>query len=378
LKRYPYYWLGYSYADDYNNCNFDGNAGQQNQPPVIWDAACEVREEKLVVWLIFIISAVVIVLAAIQLARSGDVIAIRTGLGGMFVGLVLLAAATSLPELLTSFVAIREGSPNLAVGNLLGSNMVNMFMLVILDLIFYRQRILRSSLLKHALSGSLAVLMIGLAIFFMLGKLEWQIGWVGVDSLVIILVYLGSIWLIQNDQSLSRKEARETKEDLPADTPPMWKALVGLSIAIVLLIGATPFLVSSSEEIARITGLGTTFIGTTLVAFVTSLPELVTTLAAARIGATAMAIGNLFGSNMFNIFVLGLSDLFYTKGRMIPAIDPAFLLVATLGLVMTSLALIGNLARIKRRILFIDLDALFLTVIYFGGLYFLYLQGINR
>jgi cation:H+ antiporter len=177
-------------------------------------------------WIIFLISSAVIVLAAIQLAKSGDVIAIRTGLGGMFIGLVLLATATSLPELLTSFVAIREGSPNLAVGNLLGSNMVNMFMLVILDLIFYRQRILRSSLLKHALSGSLAVLLIAMAIFFMIGKLEWQIGWVGVDSLVIILVYLGSIWLIQNDQSLSRKEAREPQEDLPADTPPMWKALV--------------------------------------------------------------------------------------------------------------------------------------------------------
>jgi cation:H+ antiporter len=329
-------------------------------------------------WIIFLISSGVIVFAAIQLAKSGDVIAIRTGLGGMFIGLVLLAAATSLPELLTSFVAIRDGSPNLAVGNLLGSNMVNMFMLVILDLIFYRQRILRGSLLKHALSGSLAVLMIGLAIFFMMSKLEWQIGWVGVDSLVIILVYLGSIWLIQNDQSLSRKEAREPQVDLPANTPPIWKALVGLLIAIGLLAVATPYLVSSSKEIARITGLGTTFIGTTLVAFVTSLPELVTTLAAARIGATAMAIGNLFGSNMFNIFVLGLSDLFYTKGRMMPAIDPAFLLVATLGLVMTSLALIGNLARIKRRILFIELDALFLTIIYFGGLYFLYLQGINR
>ncbi len=259
-----------------------------------------------------------------------------------------------------------------------GSNMVNMFMLVILDLIFYRQRILRSSLLKHALSGSLAVLMIGMAIFFMMGNLEWQIGWVGVDSLVIILVYLGSNWLIQNDQSLNRKEAREPQEDLPANTPPMWKALLGLLIAIVLLVVATPYLVSSSKEIARITGLGTTFIGTTLVAFVTSLPELVTTLAAARIGATAMAIGNLFGSNMFNIFVLGLSDLFYTKGRIMPAIDPAFLLVATLGLVMTSLALIGNLARIKRRILFIELDALFLTIIYFGGLYFLYQQGINK
>jgi cation:H+ antiporter len=329
-------------------------------------------------WFIFLISSAIIVFAAIQLAKSGDVIAIRTGLGGMFIGLVLLAAATSLPELLTSFVAIREGYPNLAAGNLLGSNMMNMFLLVVLDLIFYRQRILRSSLFRHALSGSLAVLMSGVVIFTMLANLDLKVGWVGAESILIVLVYLGSIWLIQTDLSLSRKEAQEEKANIPVDTPPLWKAISLFIIATGLLILATPYLVTSSEEIARITGLGTTFIGTTLVAFVTSLPELVTTVAAARMGATDMAIGNLFGSNMFNLFILGISDLFYTQGRLLPAIDPSFIFVATLGLIMTSMALIGNLARLKRRFLFIELDALLLTIIYFGGLFFLYQQGINR
>jgi cation:H+ antiporter len=241
-------------------------------------------------WFIFLISSAIIVFAAIQLAKSGDVIAIRTGLGGMFIGLVLLAAATSLPELLTSFVAIREGYPNLAAGNLLGSNMMNMFLLVVLDLIFYRQRILRSSLFRHALSGSLAVLMSGVVIFTMLANLDLKVGWVGAESILIVLVYLGSIWLIQTDLSLSRKEAQEEKANIPVDTPPLWKAISLFIIATGLLILATPYLVTSSEEIARITGLGTTFIGTTLVAFVTSLPELVTTVAAARMGATDMAV----------------------------------------------------------------------------------------
>ena len=109
-------------------------------------------------------------------------------------------------------------------------------------------------------------------------------------------------------------------------------------------------MVTSANEIAVITGLGTTFIGTTLVAAVTSLPELVTTLAAVKIGADDMAIGNLFGSNMFNMFALGLTDVFYTPGRFLGAIDPSFLLVGMLGLLMTGLGLIGNLARLEKRI----------------------------
>jgi cation:H+ antiporter len=117
-------------------------------------------------------------------------------------------------------------------------------------------------------------------------------------------------------------------------------------------------------------------VGTTLVAIVTSLPELVTTIAAAKIGADDMAIGNLFGSNLFNMFAIGLTDLFYLPGRFLGVIDPAFLLVGMLGLLMTGLGLIGNLARLERRVLFVELDALALMATYFAGLWFLYSRGV--
>jgi len=136
-------------------------------------------------------------------------------------------------------------------------------------------------------------------------------------------------------------------------------------------------MVSASADIAEITGLGTTFIGSTLVAFVTSISELVTTISAARIGADDMAIGNLFGSNMFNMLALGLTDLFFVGGAFLGFVDTSFLLIGMLGLIMTVLGLIGNLARIERRFLFIEIDALLLILIYFGGMVLLYVRGIT-
>ena len=140
-------------------------------------------------------------LAAIFLAKYGDTIALRTRLGGMFVGTLLLAGATSLPELLTTISAVNQGVPNLAAGNLLGSNMVNMFLLAVLDLLNRRERLLRKAALKFALSGSLAVFLIGLVVFFAMANIETTIGWIGVDALVIILAYVVAIRLIQTNQT---------------------------------------------------------------------------------------------------------------------------------------------------------------------------------
>jgi cation:H+ antiporter len=151
--------------------------------------------------------------------------------------------------------------------------------------------------------------------------------------------------------------------------------VIGFLAAAAAMVVITPIMVRRSNEIATLTGLGTSFIGTTLVAAVTSLPELVTTLAAARIGADDMAIGNLFGSNLFNMFAIGLTDVFYTQGRFLEAIDPSFLLIGILGLLMTGMGLIGNLAKLEKRIWFIELDALALMLMYFGGLYLLYVRS---
>lgn len=154
-------------------------------------------------------------------------------------------------------------------------------------------------------------------------------------------------------------------------------ALIGFGVTAGLLVGITPVLVSGAIGIAEVTGLGTGFVGTTLVGAATSLPELVTMLAAARLGAFDLAVGNLFGSNLFNIFILGATDLFFTQGRFLGAIDPVFGIVGLLALLMTTLGLINNLARVERRIFFVEVDALLLILVYLSGLYFLYARGIG-
>jgi len=324
------------------------------------------------IWVQFILLAAVIVVAANFLAKYGDVIAIRTGLGGMFVGVLLLAGATSLPEVLTSISAVNQGTPNIAAGNLLGSNAFNMMLLAVLDLVSRRERLLRKAARRHALSGSLAILMITLALFFLIADIQVRILWVGLDSLIVVLVYIIAVRLISLE---GQAEPTGTKE-IPAGTSRLWVGIVGFLAAAGVLIVVTPLLVRTSTTIAEVTGLGTTFVGTTLVALVTSLPELVTTISALRIGASDMAIGNLFGSNMFNMFALGLTDFIYTDGRFLDVIDPAFALIGMLGLLMTAVALVGNLARLEKRIWFIEVDALALFVLYAAGMWLLYQRGM--
>jgi cation:H+ antiporter len=326
------------------------------------------------VWLIFLGSSLILVLAAVKMAQYGDVIAVRTRLGGMFIGVLLLAGATSLPEMLTMINSFRVSAPGLAAGNMFGSNMFNMFLLAVLDLLNQDARILRRVAMTHTLTAALGSAMIGLSVFFILSDIHIQIGWMGLDSLILVLVYIGGIRLIQLNG-----QASSISIELPQERQvmPLSRALLGFAIATGVLVAITPQLVRASQEIAEITGLGAGFVGTTLLAAVTSLPEAVAVVAAARIGAYDMAVGNLFGSNVFNMFALVMADLFYTPGRLLGAIDPAFALVGMLGLLLTNLALIGNIARVERRLAFVEADALLIMMVYLGGLLFLYVRGIG-
>jgi len=324
-------------------------------------------------WVIFILSSALVVFAAVKLAQYGDVIAVRTRLGGMFIGTLLLAGATSLPELLAAINALAINEPDLAAGSMFGSSMFNMFMLALLDLTNQQARILRRVAMNHALTASLANLLTALAIFFILADLPARIGWVGMDSLLIIVAYIAGVRVLQNQGGMP------PAEPLPQDNsiPGLGQALFGFALATALLVVVTPYTVRSAEEIATITGLSEGFIGAALLAITTSLPELVATLAAVRIGAFDMAIGNLFGSNLFNMFALGLTDFFYLKGRFLSVIDPIFAQVGLLGVLLTSLGLIGNLARVERRWLFMEIDALLILIGYFLGMWFLYSSGLG-
>lgn len=327
------------------------------------------------IWIQFILSAAVVVVAAIKLAEYSDAIAVRTRLGGMFIGTILMAGATSLPELLTTINSLSQNVPALAVGNVFGSNMFNMFLLAALDAIFWQARILRRVATKHALAASLAVFIAAMAIFFILTDIDVRIGWVGLDSLLLIVTYVVAIRLLQGDAPRAATGAQEATEITGVPTLP-W-ALVGFAAASAALVLSTPWLVRSSVGIAEITGLSTGFVGALLVAIVTSLPELTAVIAAARLGAYDLAVGNLFGSNLFNVFILGITDVFYLPGRFLAIVDPAFAIAGLLGLLLTVLGLINNLARAERRILFVEVDAMLLMLGYVSGMWFLYSRGIG-
>jgi cation:H+ antiporter len=328
-----------------------------------------------VIWLEFLVSAILLVVAAIKLAECADAIALRTRLGGMFVGTLLLAGATSLPELFTTLNSLNQGVPELAVGNIFGSSMFNMLLLAVLDLANPRTRILRRVAVNHALTAGIAVLLTGLAVFFILADIGVQIGWIGLDGIVLVAMYwLGMGLIFGRNRAVTG--VREVEPEELDGVMALGPAVICFSGATAVLVMVTPWLVRSSVGIAELTGLTTGFVGAALVALVTSLPEVVTAVTAVRIGAHDLAVGNLFGSNIFNIFALGSTDLFYFQGRILAGVDPALTLAGMAGLLLTSLGLIATVAQVERRILFVELDALLIVLGYAGALLLLYSRGI--
>ena len=324
------------------------------------------------IWLQFLLAAAVVVFTANKLAEYGDVIAVRTGLGGLVIGTVLMAAATSLPELTGSVTAFRSGLPDLAAGNFFGSSMINMPLLAVIDL-FYRQTpLFRGAAISHSLTAALATLMTLVAVITIIGELDGAIGWVGVTSLIMIGLYFTGIWLLQ------RENRGGGGTEAPADDfPSLRRGLIGFGAAAAVLILVVPYLVEATVDIAGVIGLSAGFAGMVLLSFVTSMPELLAAVAAVRLGSLDLAVGNLLGSSVFNMFGLALADFFLTDGPFLNLIDPGFAFVGLLVILLINMALIANLARSERRVLFIEIDAVAILVVYVLGLFLIYQRNIG-
>jgi cation:H+ antiporter len=329
------------------------------------------------IWLQFVISALILVVAAIKITEYGDAIGYHTKLSGMFVGALLIASATSLPEILTMISSINQDHINLTAGDLFGSSMFNMLLLGLLDMIFHRTRILRRVALNHALTASLGTMLTGMAVFFILSDIHPRIGWFSLDSLLMMAVYFIGVWLLRSNPMNGRVDDIVLEGEAAADVPSLRTALIGFGLAVGVLVVVVPWVVRSGADIAQVTGLGDGFVGIVLIAGVTSLPELAAVIAAVRFRAYDMAVGNLFGSNIFNMFALALADLIYVQGSFLEAIDPMFAIAGLLAMLLTTLGLIGNLAQVERRVWIVELDAALLVLGYLVGLYLLYVRGVG-
>jgi cation:H+ antiporter len=152
-------------------------------------------------------------------------------------------------------------------------------------------------------------------------------------------------------------------------------ALIGFTVMSLAILLAAPVLAYSAKNIAEITGLSTSFVGTTLVAIATSLPELVTSLAAVRIGAFDLAVGNLFGSNAFNMAALFVADLAYSKGAVLAGVRTSHVITALLVVLLMSVAAMGIVYRAEKRFIFVEPDSYLLIISYLFGIGLLFSLG---
>lgn len=330
---------------------------------------------------VFALSAAVIVYAGTRLTRYGDQIADITGLGGLWIGVVLMASATSLPEILTDVSAALMNAPDIAAGDLFGSNMANMLILGIIDLMHRQKRLWQQAAFEHALSAGLAMFLTGLAAFFVLYGVNVKHAGVGLGSLLLLVFYVFGMRLVFRQESLKRRQREQEKvvEAQAGEAPRqpikregLRRAGIGFGLSALALVAAAPFLAGSAAAIAEQSGITATFVGTSLVGITTSLPELVTTIAAVRLGAFDLAVGNLFGSNAFNMAAFFFVDLAFLGGPVFQAVSDAHAMTALWSILLMNIALMGIIYRVEKRYLLIEPDSFLIILGYGLGLWFLF------
>lgn len=321
------------------------------------------------VWGQFALCVVVIAIAGVKLTEYGDAIADKTGMGGTWVGLVLIATVTSLPELAAGITASAVALlPDIAAGDVLGSCVYNLGILAVLDLFTRNQPVLALARREHVLSGGFGLVLIGLAGF---GLLAGQAGLSGFTAHVswvtplLLVVYGIAIRTLHGFQEQEIENFTEEEPDRYAHRS-LREISIRYGIAAAFVIAAGVWLPYVSEDIAQVMGWGESFTGTLFTALSTSLPELVVTLSALRLGAIDMAVGNIFGSNMFNILVLAIDDLFYMPGPIYADLAPGHLTSVIAAMTMTGAVIVALYFRPRVRVLRIGGWVSFLLVALFA------------
>ena len=306
-------------------------------------------------------------------------IAEKTGLSGSWIGLVLLASVTSLPELVigASSVTIVD-APDIAVGDALGSCVFNLVILVVLDFLQRGESVYRRARIGHVLSAGFGTVLIGFVGMSLLlhGRgLGIAVGHVGIYTPVILILYALAMRTLFRYERTHREEfAEESAERYPKMT--LRTALLRYAAGGVVIVGAGTWLPFVAGDLAEAMGWRTSFVGTLFVAAVTSLPELVVTVSALRIGALDMAIANLLGSNLFDMAVIAIDDILFVNGPILARVSPIHAVSAMSAVVMTGIAVVGLLYRPQVRVFrAVGWVSLGLFIMYLLNSYVLYIHG---
>ncbi|MEO7840760.1 MAG: sodium:calcium antiporter [Anaerolineales bacterium] len=333
------------------------------------------------IWIEFIICAALIFRAGSLLSKYGDVIAEKTGLGRAWIGAILIAGVTSLPELASGVSAVAWlNEPNLAAGAVLGSCLFNLALIAMIDLAYQPGRVLAQAQDVHILSGGLGVLMLGIvAIGVLIGPGLSGLGILGISMLSIALLGLYSLGAkmiagLEKERMSEVLEKEAVEGDYASISIRKTYAVFILSSVAVVLLGI--WLASIGDRLAATTGLSRSFVGNLFLALTTSLPEIAASLAAIRLGAIDLAIGNVLGSNLFNIMLFFIFDLADGKSNFWASLTNANAFAAVMTIMMTGVVIISLMYRASPRTPYrISWDGFVLAGMYLGSIALLYLLG---
>ncbi|MCK0097407.1 hypothetical protein MWU60_17655 [Yoonia sp. F2084L] len=313
--------------------------------------------------LLFALCAGVVWFAGARLAYLADALADRYKLAKSLVGLLFLSLATSLPEVATTLSAAVSQAQDLVLNNLFGGIALQTAILGLAD--FWARGAITNYPRKanHALEATLLVLLLSITLIITVIGEPVALFQIGPGSAFIALCYAGTIWLLRRYDGSSdwvpvdlpdpeAKPFLAVKDDGPNQSLILQAVAACLAILVFGLL-----LVVLAERIAVQSGLGTSFIGVTLLAGATSLPELTTSITAARIGAYTMAISNIFGSNLIMLVLVFPADILFYGGPILQGTSPTVSLALAFGIAVTAIYLVGLIVRRKPRIGVLGLDS---------------------
>lgn len=305
-------------------------------------------------WVQLAACALAIAVAGSRLTRLADTIGEKAGLSGSWIGLFLLAAVTSLPELATGISAVTAAqAPNIAVGDVLGSTVFNLALLALLDVLHRPDTIYSRASTGHVLSAGFGVILlavVGASVLLERERVLSAIGPIGSYTPLLVVLYLLAL---RSVFAYERREAVGRQAPDEARSPGLSLRTSSLQFtafaAIVTIAGI--WLPVAGGRIADEMGWTRTFVGTLLVAGATSLPEVVVTVTALRMRALDMAIAGLLGSNLFDLLIIAIDDLFYTKGSILADVSPVHAVTAFSASMMSGAVIVGLVFRPRQRVL---------------------------
>lgn len=334
--------------------------------------------ESLPLWLmfgLFLGAAACVWLAGTRLPLFVDGIAAKTRLGEAFSGMLMLGTITSLPEVAAVSTSAAIGNAPLAINNLLGAASINIVLLAVADAIHGREA-LTSVAARPAtvMQGILSMLLLtGVAMIVTLGdRPVWIFGLGSAALLVgcILAMNIASrfeqrhVW-----EAVDAEQRQAAPDDRPHEKRPMSRLVLGLLISAVIILSAGILLSSTADAIVQRTGIGSTLAGFLMVAMATTLPELSSVTAAVRLRRYQMAVGDIFGTNLFNIAIIFLADLFYPGPPVLAVLGTFELIGALLAILMTGIFVVGLLERRNRTIFGMGFDSMAALLLFTAGIF---------